>query len=483
MAKNPASNVATLFALATPTSPYQPVDSSMNDLTVGLSYQTGTSATRWIAIDQFGNAWVATGTTNVFEMDPTGNLIAAPTTYTVGTTATAWKDSYEVQIDTANNAWFIDQGSAIVQVTGSTSAGGANGTATGTTSVNSYMNSSGVASTPTIDGIGVDGNNNVWYSGNGSAMFGLLKGAYTTVVQGSTTTGSPFGLAIDLSNNPASPNYSLSGGASFVYALNSGGCTGKVIAGSTGTEGSLDMIYSVATTAGTTTSPAGTATPVNYIADTGCATTSKVNLNSQNFNLSSLPYGIAFDNSNNLWIVNQNYVSADTSSAKYSLTKATINYSPGFTAANINSDLSFVNYSGGGLAAPFYIAMDGASAAWTANSTGATAATATAGAIPQGTLSGFTNTGTAISPSTGIVGGVYTVNNGTLNLTYKRAIVSARGVAVDPSGNVWVANTGTFTPNGGTAAIGFVTVTVGAATPVVTPLATGIKNFTLASKP
>jgi len=487
MAKNPSSNVSNITALESAYAPFVPVDTTTNDFTIGLSFGTGTTASRWIAIDQFGNAWVATGSTNVFELDPSGNQIATPTSYTlpatsgIGTTATNWKDSYEVAVDTANNAWFADQGSAVVEVTGSTSAGGANGaTATGTAST--YTNA-GVTSTATVDGIGVDGNNNVWYAGSSSAMFGLLNGAYSTVVQGSATTSSPFGLAIDLSNNPASPNYTLSGGASFVYALNSGGCSGKSIAGSTGTEGSLDMIYSVATTSGTTTNPAGSATPVNYVADVGCATTSKVNLNSQNYNLTSTPYGIAFDNSNNLWIVNQNYVSADTSSAKYSLTKATINYSSGFTAANINNALSFVNYSGGGLAAPFYIAMDGASAAWVANSTGATAATATNSAIPQGTVSAFTNTGTALSPTTGFFGGVYNSVKGTVTTTYKRAITSARGVAVDPSGNVWVANTATFVMPGATTASGSVTMIVGAATPTVTPLAKGIAAYTLASKP
>lgn len=472
MAKNPTSNVAAIAAIPIPTAPFVPYDTTVNDFTVGLSYQTGTSATRWIALDQFGNAWVATGTTNIYELDPTGNILATPTTYSLGGTATSWKDSYEVAVDTANNAWFVDQGSAVVEVVGSTSAGGTNGgTATGTAST--YLNSSSVLTTATVDGIGVDGNNNIWYAGSSSYMFGLMHGAYSTVVTGGATTASPFGLAIDLSNNPASPNYTVSNGGSFVYAMNSGGCTGKVIAGATGTEGSLDMDYTVAGTS----NAAGGVTPVNYIADTGCATTSKVNLNSQNYNLSSLPYGIAIDNGNNLWIVNQNYVSADTSSAKYSLTKATSNYSSSFTAANINTELSFVNYSGGGLNAPFYIAMDGASAAWVANSPGLSSN------VPQGTVSAFSNTGAVLSSANGLYGGVYTSTVGTTTTTYKRAIVSARGIAVDPSGNVWVANTGTFTPTGASSAIGFVTMMVGAATPTVTPLARGIANYTLASKP
>ena len=110
--------------------------------------------------------------------------------------------------------------------------------------------------------------------------------------------------------------------------------------------------------------------------------------------------------------------------------------------------------------------MDGASAAWTADTTLPANSTDT-GAV--GGLAGFTNAGTAISTNLGLYGGVY--NNGTT--TAARKFASPRGLAVDGSGNVWVSNTaGTY-----------ITVTVGVATPTVTPLATGIKNGTLASQP
>jgi len=100
--------------------------------------------------------------------------------------------------------------------------------------------------------------------------------------------------------------------------------------------------------------------------------------------------------------------------------------------------------------------MDGAGAAWVSNSLGAG-------------LSAFTNAGVAISPSTGFSGGSYT-SSGT---TYARTYTSPRGIATDGTGNIWVANTsGTY-----------VTVVVGQATPVVTPLSLGIKNGTLATAP
>jgi hypothetical protein len=48
-------------------------------------------------------------------------------------------------------------------------------------------------------------------------------------------------------------------------------------------------------------------------------------------------------------------------------------------------------------------------------------------------------------------------------------------VAIDLSGNVWEANTGTGAD--------YVTVIAGAATPTVVPLSLGIKNGTLGSRP
>ena len=62
-----------------------------------------------------------------------------------------------------------------------------------------------------------------------------------------------------------------------------------------------------------------------------------------------------------------------------------------------------------------------------------------------------------VSPSRGFTGGGldYPVN-----------------IAVDGSGNVWAANTGVS-----------IAEVVGAATPVVTPLAAGVKNNTLGTRP
>jgi hypothetical protein len=187
----------------------------------------------------------------------------------------------------------------------------------------------------------------------------------------------------------------------------------------------------------------------------------------------STPYGIAFDHGNNMWVVNQNYtqVATDTTTTdKFSLSKLTSpNYSTNFTGATVSPTLAFTSIEGGGLASPFYLAMDGASGAWVANSTLSPGSTASG----TGGLSGFTNAGAALSPVTGLYGGTLSTTNGTTTTTTTRSYSSPRGVAVDGSGNVWVANT----------AANYITVTVGVATPTVTPLAAGIKAGTLASTP
>jgi hypothetical protein len=109
------------------------------------------------------------------------------------------------------------------------------------------------------------------------------------------------------------------------------------------------------------------------------------------------------------------------------------------------------------LSAPHFIALDGSGNVWVSNKNGGLS-----GGSAGGSVSEFSSNGTAISPAssnTTLVNPGY-VHNG-LNQGY--------GIAVDPSGNVWVADDYTnFT----------VEEIVGAATPVVTPIALQLKNGT-----
>jgi hypothetical protein len=483
----------TAYNAITGTPPFQPYDSAApNDWTIGFSVSTGTYDSRWIAIDGFGNAWVTTSSTGIIEVDPTtGNTYTATSVCTAGCTGTsptttAIKDAYEVAIDTANNAWFSDYTSGnIVEVAGSSAVGvKAPGLYTGTGAVAGTVTNV-TATASALEGIVVDGSNNVWGAVSSDHVYGLLSGSYGTVKTGGPLTGSPFGMAVDLSNQTKFGNSTLSGGGSFIYSLDSAGCSGLVTedGATTHVGGSLAMDFTTASTIGTTSYAAGAATPISYLVDTACVGTSS-NTGIQNNNYDSyttprvfmaVPYGVAFDNSNAMWVVNQYYTSTtDTTSGSFSLSKlAPQNYSSytAFTPAAVSGTSTapgaeFISIPGatGGLSSPFYLAMDGAGAAWVGNSAG-------------DPLSAFTSSGAAISPSSAFVGGVCSGCSNTVSTTtpsyVQRKFSGSRGVAVDGSGNVWETNTGST----------YVTVVVGVATPTVTPLSVGINKGTLASKP
>lgn len=138
--------------------------------------------------------------------------------------------------------------------------------------------------------------------------------------------------------------------------------------------------------------------------------------------------GIALDHAGSAWVVNES-----TALVKLSSSGALLSPSAGYT--------------GGGLTAPRGVAIDGGGDAWVAN---------------NGSISEFSNSGAALSPATGFIGpfasqdytpGPYTV-------------------AVDGSGDVWVVTN--LQP---------VLEFVGAATPVVTPLAAGVANNRLGTRP
>jgi hypothetical protein len=82
------------------------------------------------------------------------------------------------------------------------------------------------------------------------------------------------------------------------------------------------------------------------------------------------------------------------------------------------------------------------------------------------------NSGTTLSPSTGFQAG-YAAPSGQTDSQAQFTL--PRAIAIDGSGNVWVTNSAT----GNTT----VTVLVGAASPVVTPLVTAMKSGKLGQMP
>jgi ligand-binding sensor domain-containing protein len=139
-------------------------------------------------------------------------------------------------------------------------------------------------------------------------------------------------------------------------------------------------------------------------------------------------YSVAIDNSGNAWVANQNGVITSVSEFK-----------------NDGSAVSGSPFTSGGVNTPKVVAIDGAGNAWVGNN------------LPS-SISVISSGGTAISPSTGYV---------------PAGVSQCIGLAVDGSGNVWIADPSSLQ----------LTEIIGAAVPVVTPLALGAKNNTLGTRP
>lgn len=144
------------------------------------------------------------------------------------------------------------------------------------------------------------------------------------------------------------------------------------------------------------------------------------------------PYGIAIDASGNIWAANRG---GNGSLSELSPTGAAKSPDP-------------TGFTGGGIDDPYGLAIDGAGNVWTANNGG-----------NSNSVSEFNSSGMAISGANGYV---------------SNALVEPYGIAVDPSGNVWVASDNKSGP---------LTEFVGAATPVVTPIAAGVAYGELGTKP
>jgi hypothetical protein len=152
---------------------------------------------------------------------------------------------------------------------------------------------------------------------------------------------------------------------------------------------------------------------------------------------------VTFDQIGNLWVVQEGSATLVEYSNSGSLLSGTGGYSYGSSFA------------------ASHVAVDGANRIWvTASSTSA---------LNRYSLGEFTDSGTFIGTAA--------------DTGYETSrLVNPSGVAIDLSGNVWVGNQiATLIP--GTAQYGAITKFVGLATPVQTPLASGLKNGKIAPKP
>jgi hypothetical protein len=410
----------------------------------------GTQYVGALALDGSGNLWTGEVNTSssgayISEFNPAGQMMITPIStvainaYNVayvagtGTTATttplayagnsafALKNTkpYGIQIDTNGNAWFSVSGA-----TGTNSPGTlTNGSVSLATGVLAQVTPGGTAtgyltgSAPSA--VAIDGNNNVYMidqpaTSNYIPSELTAASSYQTLNKGvaNSTAGYNFVIVDDSANQ-------------YAWAFN---------AGTACTSANYPIVRETTATAAT----GSTAADIKDV--TGCA------------------YYGAFDAVGNFWATG----TTATTGNLYYLDLSTTPLIPAVTtiAGSVNTSTTVAGGTGG-LDNPRAITVDGVGNVWVAN--GVTTAAGSGLSVFVPTTAGGTTTVTALSPS---AAGVY--GFGTFG------VQALSGLAIDSSGNVWMATNALALT---------VTHLVGAAAPVVTPTSVAVKNATLAMRP
>ena len=433
------TNLAAICALVTATPAFSSTGGCPGtvptDWTVGIKYTD--SATTFlvkplsVAVDGIGNVWVLSnnsGLGGLAEMSPTGTPLANPGTLDVLVSGTNTSFIFtgtstnprNLAIDTANNVWFTQSSSAV-----DTNGVHANG------AVFEYMtngNSTGYSTGKSGYGIAIDGSNNVFVSQqSASAVYELYEfpgGNLTEPIGYPIATATPGVAGTSGSNSFIAPEYMAFDPTGNLWM------TGGV-AGSTFTVELTNLASASTIVAG-----CGGTYPCALTTSTSSNTYNKVSLGS---------------------ITGAFSLSADTSSifiadATTGNSVSVVPYASPSSETNIGSTTSFT--------LPHYAATDGAGNVWISNTN-----STPSGGTPGGSISELSSSGAILSP--------ITPNASVTNPGYVHTgFTNGSGIAVDPSGNVWAADSGNS-----------VFELVGAAAPTVTPIALALKNGSVAAKP
>ncbi len=456
-ANTSATNMAALYGLSQGTgAPYSGVATAPTDWTIGIAYTNATALAypQNVAIDSQGNVWVANNQSgasgSLSELSPNGTALLSAVSTIGGQSATA-SNPRNLAIDLSDNAW----------MTSSTSSGYVfEYNQAGTVSGAFPTSKSGYA-------IAIDKTSDVYVYNESSSphvqIFDFPAGTTLNSTSSVTTTNN-----IEFPLLSTMPGGSTGNGGPSVYqseymAFDTTGnlwfASGTSVAANenqmvelTGIDTSLCAGISNECfgnqSVGSTSGPWGGATPVPPPAPTfGTSTTT----NTYTFTGTGLnsdiatPTGIVAAQGGGVWIVN---------SASGSNTIAKITSTSTGTAFGDATSLS----------SPRYLAMDGSGNLWVSDKVGAITGGSNGGAISE-----FSSAGTALSPT------VPSANAATTNPGYIHpGLNQATSLAVDPSGNVWVVDNTAGTT---------VEEIVGAATPVVTPLAAQLKSTGYPGKP
>ena len=184
IAQHPGSNVAAIYALAAPASPFQPtLGSAPNDFTVAVNFAPGNmNAPSAAAMDASGNLWITnSGNNKVTKLSHSGALLSG-----TGFTGSLNNPS-AIAIDAGGNAWITDQGSnAVTKLT-----------AAGTEASGSPYTGGGLNLPKSI---AIDAAGNAWIANAGNASVTELNSTGVAVSGSSGYTGpgltQPIGVAV-----------------------------------------------------------------------------------------------------------------------------------------------------------------------------------------------------------------------------------------------------------------------------------------------
>ena len=423
---NYPSNLTSLFNLTAASSPFQPMLTARpTDWTIGIAFSSGTTTCSTTntalflnyayanSIDAAGNVWLANGGSST-----TGALSQmSPLGVPLNCSGTVTKSRGGAVVDPTGNVWIAsDATAAVYKFDGTTT------TTIPTTTATNYAMAS-------------DGRGNIFYTDTtGPTLYEVPNGTTTPITIGSLSAAgsSPYFLAVDARNT--------------------------VVIGQSGSGGSVLSVFPTTTVGGTVySSTVQTATSTADYAGV---------------------YGVAFDSTGGFWVGN----SAGTSFSAYTgggntTSRTSITYNSAQTTAPntlFTTPGTPTAIGAGGLSTARVVAIDGAGNVWTANNTAASSGLYA--------VSEFSNAAVALSPTsvtTSTTTATPPVTSATQNGGFQKAatfISAPRGVAIDPSGNVWVTSTNSTSSS-------LLLEIVGAAVPVVTPISIQAKNNTFGTKP
>ena len=453
MAQNPMNNVATLVALGTASSPFQPTLASTTanlDLTLQVAFAptygassgfSGANAVynaQQIAIDENGNAWLlnksASGNTGgltgsfVSEIGVNGAVLSGPfQSYTVSGGFTSIASpcptesmslsssvAYQMAIDQNSYLWVGNYGETTITCAGSSYVRSLMRIDTDTATV-----ATGYWEEGDVEAVTVDGSNNVWWAGQNTTYQAFVDGTSEWTSSSGGLGTNPSGAAVDTLGN--------------VWIDDGTTCTAGTTTGAAG------VLYELpsATISSTPTISNGFYNTGDTACTGGTQTTTAVQAN---------VIALATDANDGVWAANQN-----PSQVTYFAPQSN-SWTTAVSSSSTIPTTGAAEVSTGNLNAPQGIAVDGANNAWVVGNSTNTGAT-------SDSLEEFS---VSLASGSGNIASINTLADYIFPSTASPFPHYEHSVSIDPSGNLWISS--------GTSSVNWVTVVVGLAAPVVTPL-------------